>query len=418
MFSSKMTMYEMTDYVIVILLFIPWILSLIEVMLMGNVYYVAVNVLYVIGMVLKDEYDLVVRNDDDDDDGDQIEGADVMQKSYSLLKDLIEENGYEMADASKMNAENGKDDFEKTTDIIEKKVESVRERLTEIFPSCSNEHENSVLNETNQECIVPQRSFSQGDGEIWFLNNKDVTKVMKNSSQNEDGTENVEVHQGLEFIIEEIDISNSDYSDCLIPLDKNENIIVENTKLEPELVHNELELIKENKDIPNKDSSDRLIKFLDKYLAKCENDKKPKDHYEKHDVLPTEVTYSSEMTQEVGETKESKMTIHDEKATENNIVNDEIDSLSNYCSCEPAQLSVDDNHSDNGGLLNTEKHYPYDQAVAILIGTAHKWPDRFKRPRKMRKRYSCKTVDDIVSKFYPGHDLSKSQKSRNKTKNW
>lgn len=412
-----MTMYEMTDYVIVILLFIPWILSLIEVMLMGNVYYVAVNVLYVVGMVLKDEYDLVVRNKNDDDDGDQIEGADVVQKSYSLLKDLIEENGNEMADASKMNAENGKDNFEKTTDIAEKKVESVRERLTEIFPS-SNEHENSVLNETNQECIVPQRSFSQGDSEIWFLNNKDVTKVMKNSSLNEDGTENVEVHQELEFVIEEIDISNSDYSDCLIPFDKNENNRVENTKIEPELVHDELELIKENKDIPNKDSSDRLITFLDKYLAKCENDKKIKNHSEKHDVLPTKVTYSSEMTQEVGETKVSKMTIYYEKSTENNIVNDEIDSFSSYCSWDTEIKSVDDKHSETGGLLNNEKHYPYDQAVAILVGTAHKWSDRFKRPRKMRKRYSCKTVDDIVSKFYPGHDLSKTRIVRNKTKNW
>lgn len=93
--------------------------------------------------------------------------------------------------------------------------------------------------------------------------------------------------------IEETDIANSDSSDCLITLDKYENNIVENTKMDEELAYNELELITEVKDIPNLESSDRLIKFLDKYLAKCENyDKKLNDHskkrVEKSDVvLPT-----------------------------------------------------------------------------------------------------------------------------------
>lgn len=55
--------------------------------------------LYVVGMVLKDEYDLAVKNKDDDDD--LIEGVDQMQKNSSLLKDLSKENGPEMVDASK-----------------------------------------------------------------------------------------------------------------------------------------------------------------------------------------------------------------------------------------------------------------------------------------------------------------------------
>lgn len=35
---------------------------------------------------------------------------------------------------------------------------------------------------------------------------------------------------------------------------------------------------------------------------------------------------------------------------------------------------------------NVEKHYPYNKAVAVLLGSAERWSDRFKRPKKMKKK--------------------------------
>lgn len=78
-----MAFYEMTNYVIVILLFIPWVLSLCEVILNGNMYYVAVNVLYVVGLVLKEKYEIVVKLKDDFKEN----GYDQLNKSSSLNDD-------------------------------------------------------------------------------------------------------------------------------------------------------------------------------------------------------------------------------------------------------------------------------------------------------------------------------------------
>lgn len=76
-----MAFYEMANYVIVILLFMPWVLSLWEVIFNGNMYHVAVNVLYVVGVVLKDKYHMVAKKKVDLEK----HGSDQIKNSSSFL---------------------------------------------------------------------------------------------------------------------------------------------------------------------------------------------------------------------------------------------------------------------------------------------------------------------------------------------
>lgn len=88
-----MTLSKMTDYFIAILLFFPYVVSLCEVVSMRNTYYVVINILYVIALVLKDEYDLVLKSykvlefDQDEFEDDEL------QKNLLPIMDEKYENG-------------------------------------------------------------------------------------------------------------------------------------------------------------------------------------------------------------------------------------------------------------------------------------------------------------------------------------
>lgn len=86
-FLRKISFYKRSDFVIAILLFFPWLVSLVEVILNGNIYYLAVNILYVIASVLKEEYDLVVKCDKELDLDHANLGDDPLQKISLPLND-------------------------------------------------------------------------------------------------------------------------------------------------------------------------------------------------------------------------------------------------------------------------------------------------------------------------------------------
>lgn len=117
-----------------------------------------------------------------------------------------------------------------------------------------------------------------------------------------------------------------------------------------------------------RDSYDRLIGFLQKYLDKYE---KIKD----------------------------QRSFQNQKIDENIAVNYDagMDPFSTYCYWGTATSSI--NEGSEKGLVNSENKYASDQSVVVLVGTAEKWPERFKRP-KMRKKNSKAKGDLHKKKHY------------------
>lgn len=127
---------------------------------------------------------------------------------------------------------------------------------------------------------------------------------------------------------------------------------------------------------------------------------------EKWDKTRAEITivkgsYSSEVSRGICNITESKKTLNFVSDTNAERKRDGTGLFSTYCYSETGQLPIDENRYDTG-LMKNNKYYPYDPAVAILVGTADKWPYRFKRPRQLKKKNSCKTEEDSQtgSKFF------------------
>lgn len=219
-FVRNMAFYKMFDYaffkkcVIAILLFTLWIVSLFKVVVMGNIYYVAINVLYAFAMFLNDEYDLMTKYNNELN-MDRIElGDDPLQKSSVknveekcdvvakigntelFSTELIEtgalhDNGSNMAAVSKVNAKKCTVKIEKNYVKIVTKIEEAEmqpELLTKALPEFV-EKESFISNEKSQTRFIPKKCFSQGDGFVWLTDAEvDSTRVMKSSSQIEVGT--------------------------------------------------------------------------------------------------------------------------------------------------------------------------------------------------------------------------------------
>lgn len=150
--------------------------------------------LYATACVLKDKYDFVVMFNkylDQEEIGD-----DPLQKSSLMLDEgnpvsdpsgcielfsthlnetgVLPVNGSKMAIISKINAEQSTQKIEKNAVEMVMKIEDA-EMQTELLTTSPDfgEKESFVSNEKNYERFEPQKSFGQGDGLGWLIDEKD-----------------------------------------------------------------------------------------------------------------------------------------------------------------------------------------------------------------------------------------------------
>lgn len=195
----------------------------------------------------------------------------------------------------------------------------------------------------------------------------------------------------MEFVVEESYSPNLDSSDRLIGFlhnymekyQKKLNVINGKISIEHEIdevgnIKNDEDSISEEKNILNEGFSDYDAENIVKSL----------------DVPPKiEKFYSNEITHGHCDITELKMDVC--KNDINKESNKEgMNQFSTYCYSEIRPISID----KDGRETELIQNYPYEEAVAILVGSADKWPDRFKRLRNMKKKKSCKAGDDYHRK--------------------